>query len=163
MKNEKPETPVMNSTKQQLLRDPNILPTGEVIAKALGEANNVYLKFVSELARRDIQIEWRYYNDGKAWLAKGLYRWTGVRGGENEKTIFWVSIWDGFFKVTIYIPEKSRADVFKLPLDDKVKLMIGDSNQMGNRLKFFPLAFDLSSDEMLEAVYTLADFRKCLI
>lgn len=162
MKNEKPETPVMNSTKQQLLRDPNILPTGEVIAKALGEANNVYLKFVSELARRDIQIEWRYYNDGKAWLAKGLYRWTGVRGGENEKTIFWVSIWDGFFKVTIYIPEKSRADVFKLPLDDKVKLMIGDSNQMGNRLKFFPLAFDLSSDEMLEAVYTLADFRKRL-
>ena len=162
MKNEKPETPVMNSTKQQLLRDPNILPTGEVIAKALGEANNVYLKFVSELARRDIQIEWRYYNDGKAWLAKGLYRWTGVRGGENEKTIFWVSIWDGFFKVTIYIPEKSRADVFKLPLDDKVKLMIGDSNQMGNRLKFFPLAFDLSSDEMLEAVYTLADFRKSL-
>lgn len=162
MKNEKPETPVMKSTNQQLLRDPNVAPTGEVIAKALGEANNAYLKFIDELARHDIQIEWRYYTDGKAWLAKGLYRWTGVRGCANEKTIFWLSIWDSFFKVTIYIPEKSRADALILPLDDKVKLMIGDSKQMGNRLKFFPLAFDLSSDEVLETVYTLADFRKSL-
>ena len=162
MDNRETEIEDMQSTKKQLLRNPDIEPSSDVIAKALGESNNAYIKFISELASHDIHLEWRYYNDGKSWLAKGLFKWTGARGGKNEKTVFWLSIWDGFFKVTIYIPEKSRADVFKLPLDDKVKLMIGDSNQMGNRLKFFPLAFDLSSDEMLEAVYTLADFRKSL-
>lgn len=119
------------------------------------------MKFVNKLAFRDIQLEWRYYTDGKAWLAKGLYKWTGVRGGQNETTIFWLSIWDGFFKVTIYVPEKARVDACNLPLDNKVKLIIADLKRMGN-LKVFPIVFDLCSDEMFEAVFSLADFRKSI-
>jgi len=118
-------------------RNPDIQPSSDVIAKALGESNNAYIKFINELAGHDIHLEWSYYNDGKAWLAKGLFKWIGVRGGQNETTVFWLSIWDGFFKVTIYVPEKARADVFSLPLDNKVKLMIADSKQMG-KLKNFP-------------------------
>ena len=158
MDNKKSETEVMKSTKQ-LLRNPDIDPSSEVIAKALGESNKAYIKFINELANHDIQLEWRYYNDGKAWLAIGLYKWTGVRGGQNKTTVFWLSIWDGFFKVTIYFPEKSRADVLSLPLDNEVKLMISDSRQMG-KLNYFPLVFDLRSDEMFEAVFMLSDFRK---
>jgi hypothetical protein len=160
MDNKKSETEVMKSTKQ-LLRNPDIDPSSEVIAKALGESNKAYIKFINELANHDIQLEWRYYNDGKAWLAKGLYKWTGVRGGQNKTTVFWLSIWDGFFKVTIYFPEKSRADVLSLPLDNEVKLMISDSRQMG-KLNYFPLVFDLRSDEMFEAVFMLSDFRKSI-
>jgi len=33
--------------------------------------------------------------------------------------------------VTIYIPEKARADVYSLPLDDEIKQMIRDTEQMG--------------------------------
>ncbi len=143
----------------QLLRNPDIEPSYDVIAQALGEAGSAYIKFIKELASRDIQLEWRYYNDGKAWLAKGLYIWTGVRGGQNEKTVFWLSIWDGFFKVTFYFPEKARAELLNLPLDNTVKQMITSSRQMG-KLKYTPLVFDLCSDEMLEAVLQLADFRK---
>lgn len=161
MKNKKKETEVMKSTKQQLLRNPDIQPSSDIIANALGASNNAYVKFVNELASHDIRLEWRYYTDGKAWLAKGLYKWTGVRGGQNETTVFWLSIWDGFFKVTIYVPEKARADVFNLPLDNEVKLIIADSKQMG-KLKYFPLVFDLCSDEMFEAFFTLADFRKSI-
>jgi len=159
MDNNKPETEVIRSTKEQLLRNPDIEPTSDVIAKALGESNNAYIKFINEIASHDIHLDWRYYNDGKAWLAKGLFKWTGVRGGQNKITVFWLSIWDGFFKVTIYIPEKSRADVLSLPLDNEVKLMISDSRKMG-KLNYFPLVFDLRSDEMFEAVFMLADFRK---
>lgn len=152
----------MKSTKQQLLRSPNIQPTSDVIAEALGEANNAYIKFVNELASHGIELEWRYYNDGKAWLAKGLHKWTGVRGGQNEVTAFWLSIWDSFFKVTIYVPEKARTGALSLPLGDEVKRMIADSKQMGKKLKYFPLVFELHSDEMFELVYTLADFRKSI-
>jgi hypothetical protein len=130
--------------------------------EALGEANNAYVRFLGELASHEIQLEWRYYTDGKAWLAKGLHKRIGVRGNQKEVTVFWLSIWGGFFKVTIYIPEKARADAFNLPLDDEVKQMIADSKQMGNKLKFFPLVFELRSDKMFEAVYTLADFRKSI-
>ena len=149
----------MSSTKKQELRNPDIQPSGLVIAKALGEANKAYIKFVSQLEDHDIKLEWRYYTDGKAWLAKGLYKWTGPRGGQKETTVFWLSIWEGFFKVSIFVPEKVREDVLSLPLDDEIKLMVADSKQMG-KLKYFPLVFDLHSDEMFKAVFSLADFRK---
>lgn len=151
----------MKTNAQQLLRDPAVQPSSDVIAAALGESNRAYRKFIDELAGHAIQLGWRYYNDGKLWLAKGLYQWTGARGRQNETTVFWLSIWDGYFKVTIYIPEKARADVLGLPLDDEVKRMIADARQMG-KLKYFPLVFDLCSDEMFEAVFALADFRKSL-
>ena len=151
----------MGSAKEQLLRNPDIEPSSDVIAQALGAANNAYIKLINELASQDIHLEWRYYNDGKAWLAKGLFKWTGARGGRKETTVFWLSIWDGFFKVTIYVPEKARADVLRLPLGSEVKRMIAESEQMG-KLKFFPLVFNLRSDEMLEEVFLLADYRKSI-
>lgn len=159
MKKQKPETEVMKSTKQQLLRNPDLVPSADAIAKALGLANNAYIKFIRGLASHDIQLEWRYYNDGKAWLAKGLYQWTGIRGGQNITTVFWLSIWDGFFKVTIYLPEQARAEILSLPLDNGVKLLIADSKPMG-KLRSFPLIFDLCSDGMFEAIFSLVNFRK---
>jgi hypothetical protein len=151
----------MKTNKEQMLGNPDIQPTSDVIAKALGEANDAYMKFVQELESHDIQLEWRYYNDGKAWLAKGLYKWTGVRGGQNETTVFWLSIWDSFFKVTIYVPEKARADVFSLPIDDAVKRMMANSKKMG-KLNYFPLVFNLYSNEVFESIFSLADFRKSI-
>jgi len=155
----KREKEAMKSNKEQLLRDPDIEPSSDVIAKALGEADNAYIKFINELTNHDIHLEWRYYNDGKAWLAKGLFKWTGVRGGQNEKTIFWLSIWDGFFKVSFFVSEKARADVLNLPFDNEVKQMIAALQQMG-KLKYLPVVFELCSDELFEAVFLLADFRK---
>jgi len=160
MEKKKLEVEGKESSGQQLLRNPDIQPTEVVIEEALGEANNAYVKFVRKLASHDIQIEWRYYTDGKAWLAKGLYKWTGVRGGQNETTVFWLSIWDSFFKVTIYIPEKSRADVLCLPLHEDVRRMAEKARLMGNRLSYFPLVFDLCSDELFEAIFSLVDFKK---
>ena len=145
--------------KHQLLRDPNVQPTKEVLSEALGEAYAAYVQFVSRLENHEIQLEWRYYTDGKAWLAKGLYKWVGVRGGQNEVTVFWLSIWDGFFRVNIYVPEKSRETILDLPIDHKVKQMIVESNQMG-KLKFFPIVFNLQSDEMFDAVDILLEFKK---
>ena len=63
--------------------------------------------------------------------------------------------------MTIYFPEKSRAYVLSIPLDNEVKLMITASQQMG-KLKSFPLVFDLCSDEMFEAIFLLFDFRKII-
>ena len=151
----------MKTNAEQMLRNHDIEPSSDVIAKALKESNNTYIKFIKELTSHDIYLEWRYYNDGKAWLAKGLFKWKGVRGGQNEKTVFWLSVWDGFFKVSIFVPEKARTDALSLPLDNEVKLMISASQQMG-KLKYFPIVFDLSSDEMFESVFLLADFRKSI-
>jgi len=150
-----------NSGDTQLLRDPVIEPTGEVIAECLGNANGAYIKFVEGLEPLGTEVEWRYYNDGKAWLGKGLYKWTTTRGTEKEMTVFWLSIWDGFFRVSLFIPEKARIDVLILPLKSETKKMIETSKQMG-KLKFFPLVFDLRTDKGFKDIFTLADFRKTI-
>ena len=152
----------MKSNYKKLLRNPDIQPTSDIIAEALQDANDSYIKFLNELANQDIDLEWRYYTDGKAWLGKGLYKWLGVRGGQKVTTVFWLSIWEAFFKITIYIPEKARDDLFSLPLNNTVKQMINDSKQMGNRLKFFPLVFELNSNESFEQIHILFDFKKSL-
>lgn len=110
--------------KTQLLRDESIEPTSETIAEGLGEANSAYIKFTDGLKAYDIQVGWRYYNDGKAWLGKGLYKWTTTRGTEKEVTACWLSIWDGFFRVGMIIPEKARADAMRLPLSEAARKMI---------------------------------------
>ena len=152
----------MKSSDKQLLRNPDIQPTSDIIAEALQDTNDSYIRFLNELANQDIDLEWRYYTDGKAWLGKGLYKWLGVRGGQKVTTVFWLSIWEAFFKITIYIPEKARDDLFSLPLNNTVKQMINDSKQMGNRLKFFPLVFELNSNESFEEIHILFDFKKSL-
>ena len=145
----------------QLLRDANIEPTSEVIAAGLGVANDAYVNFSKKLENHDIELNWRYYNDGKSWLGKGLYKWTTSRGTEKEMTAFWFSVWESFFKVTFYIPEKYRADALRLSLSDEIRQMIEEAKQMG-KLKFFPLVFDLHSDALFEEIFTLIDFRKAL-
>ena len=147
--------------KRQLLRDPDIEPLNEIIAQGLGLANNAYMEFVEQLHSHGVEVEWRYYKDGKAWLGKGVHRWETKRGAQKEITTFWLSIWEGFFKVTIFIPEKYRADALNLPLSDEVKKMIEDAKQMG-KLKFFPLVFDLCSKELFNEIFTLINFRKAL-
>lgn len=151
----------MKTNPEKMLRDPDIQPSSDVIAQALGETNGTYIKFVNELASHGIDLVWHYYNDGKAWLAKGLVKWTGVRGGQKETTAFWLSIWDGLFKLSIFIPEKAYAGLLSLPLDNKVKQMISDSLEM-EKQKYLPLVFDMCSEEMFEAVFMLADFKKSI-
>ncbi len=151
----------MKDTKMQLLRDPGLEPTGHVLSKALEEANAAYIAFLHELECHGIELVWRYYPDGKAWLSKGLISWVGVRGGKKEATVFWLSVWSGFFKVTIYIPEKARGDALQLPLKEQTKQMIVSSPTMG-KLQFFPVVFDVSSTTGFDEMFTLLDFRKSL-
>lgn len=145
----------------QLLRSPDIQLTSDVIAEALGGANEAYVKFCNELASRKITLEWRYYNDGKAWLAKGIYKWTGVRGGQKSMTVFWLSIWEGFFKVTLYFPEKVRDDVLQIPIEETVKERISRSSSLG-KLQFFPIVFDFFAEDHFETLFTLVEFKKTL-
>lgn len=149
----------MKEVNQQLLRNSDVQPTSDVIAEALKEADKAYTQFLNELVDHQIQLEWRYYTDGKAWLAKGLYKWLGVRGGQKVMTVFWLSIWDGFFKVTVYVPEKARGDVLDLPLEDRVKEMIVHSNPLG-KLRSTPIMFELYTNEFFESLFTVIEFKK---
>ena len=148
--------------RQQLLRDPNTEPTAEIIATGLGVAYGAYVKFVKELGDRYgiTLMDWRFYNDGKAWLSKGEYKWTTARGADKVKPIFWLSIWEGLFKVSFFFSVGVRDELRGLPISDETKEVIKNAQPMGKTARFIPLVMDIDSERQLSDVYAIAEFRK---
>lgn len=146
----------------QLLRNPNIEPTDSVLNDSLKDAYPSYLLFLNLLKQIDVDLVWRYYTDGKAWLAKGIYRWTGKKGSDKEMSVFWCSIWNGFFKIVIYIPEDKREDILNLPIDDNLKIKIREIKRMGETFRTLPIVFDIHSNEELESILKIIVYKKGL-
>lgn len=149
------------SKENQLLKDSEVKPTEEMIASGLGLANDVYIKFIDRLRHNNITLmEWRYYNDGKAWLSKGEYNYLTARGTSKVKPIFWLSIWDGFFKVSFNFSKKTKDKLISLPISQKTKELIKNTKPNGNTMKFLSVIFDVKDEEQLEDIYILSEFRK---
>ena len=145
----------------QLLRDPNIEPTREVIAEGLGAAYETYSLFISGLGKYDITLmDWRFYNDGKAWLSKGEYKWTTPRGTNKVKPIFWLSIWDGFFRIAFFFSASVQAELQGLQISQETIDLIKNAKPMGKTMRFLPVVLDIKSIQQLDDVYNLAQFRK---
>ena len=146
-------------TEQQLLRNPDIAPTSDVLAAALGNAYETYRRFTDMLDALEIQPEWRYYNDSKAWLGKGLYKWKSPRGTSKEKTVFWLSIWDGFFRLSFFISEKRWESLQNLQLSDSAKEAISGAKKIG-KLKFYSVIFSVRIGESFSDFSALIEFQK---
>jgi len=108
-------------------------------------------------------MDWRYYQDGKAWLSKGEYKWTTTRGTNKVKPIFWLSLWEGFFKVSFHFSEKVRTQLLSLPISEETKEAIYKAPTNGTKMKFFSVIFDVASDSSLNDIYVLVNFRKSFI
>jgi len=147
--------------KEQLLRNPKIQPTNEIIAEGLGATYKAYTKFIIELEQYGITLmDWRFYNDGKAWLSKGEYKWTTSRGTNKVKPIFWLSIWSGFFRVAFFFSFDIKEELLELPISQNAKEIIKGAEPMGKTMRFLPTIFDISDEEQLNDLYILSAFRK---
>jgi hypothetical protein len=78
------------------LTDPGAFPSEELIGEKLGRAKAAYAAVFGFLgsAFPEIRGEWKYYNDTKCWLLKAPLK---------GKTVFWLSVVPGFFRVTFYL------------------------------------------------------------
>lgn len=149
------------NNKKQLLLDANVIPTPEIISDGLGSANKVYINFIVEIKEYGVSLmDWRYYNDGKAWLSKGEYKWSTSRGTDKVKPIFWLSIWEGFFKVSFFFAQKSLDELLALPISSNTKQSIRETVINGKPSRFIPVIFDIDKQEQLDDVYILIKLRK---
>lgn len=57
---------------EMLLRDAEIFPSDRVLKDTLGDVYDVLESFLATITNEAylLSFEWRYYNDGKAWLCK---------------------------------------------------------------------------------------------
>ena len=135
--------------KEQLLKDPEIFPSEEVLENEFGSWYPVYKEFLDTIESEKFKLspEWRFYKDGKAWLCKISYR---------KKTVVWLSAWGGYFKLGFYFTEKSGAGIKELNINGELKKNY-ESNRPIGRLK--PLVAEISRISQLDDIYTLLKYK----
>ena len=135
-----------------LLRDPQISPEKEVLEKALGEGFMVFDELVKKITGEPFGLEtdWNYYKDGKAWLCKVRYK---------KKTIFWLSVWDNFFKTTFYFTEKTGAGIANLEIDEELKESFKNSRNIG---RLIPLTISMKSMEQIGDLIKILQYKKSI-
>jgi len=136
----------------QLLREKDILPTMEVLEYALGESFPTYSELMGIITNPEFGLvtQWHYYNDGKAWLCKVSYK---------KKTVFWLSVWDKFFKVGFYFTEKNCSGVLTLDIEKEIKKDFVQRKSIG---KLMPLSINVNSREQIADVLKIIGYKKSL-
>jgi hypothetical protein len=135
-----------------LLNDKNIPVTDEVLKQTLGGAYQAYSEMMKSITSDDYGLVpgWRYYNDGKAWLCKVVFK---------KKTIFWLSVWDGWFKTSFYLVERHLGGVFDLDIDESIKEELRNAKTFGT---LHPVVLRISKPEQLKDLLTLVGYKKGL-
>lgn len=129
----------------QLLKDPEQAPDDRLFRQILNqEVFLIHQKMKQIFDEYGLLTEWRYYNDGKAWL------WKVTR---KTKTIVWISLWEDFFKSSFYFTEKTRLGIDKLEISDGIKSTFTEVKPMG---KLVPLILDIQNIDELN------DFEKII-
>lgn len=131
---------------EQILKDPQIYPSNEIIKKSLTNNFDIYLKFIEKIEVLNLNIEWRYYNDGKVWLGKIL---------NKKKNIGWLSIWNSGFKVSIFFTEKTINDFNNLNINNNIKSLI-DKKHIG---KLIPLIILVNNENIINDIVTILEYK----
>jgi hypothetical protein len=134
-----------------LLKDPDTFPDENVLKGVLKSSYPVYQTFMTTVTGEpfDLEPHWRFYKDGGAWLCKVAFK---------KKTIFWLSIWDGFFKTTFYFTEKNGAGIAELNVDQKLKDIFNTGKWIG---KLKPLTVNIEHADQINDVLKIVDYKKC--
>lgn len=135
-----------------LLNDPAIPPSPEVLQNALGASYTGYEKTLAAITGEPYGLvpEWRYYNDGKAWLCKMVFK---------KKTIFWLSVWDGFFKAGFYFVERHLEGIYELGIDESIKQELKKAKPFGT---LFPVTLSIKKPDQIGDLLSIIDYKKSL-
>jgi len=137
----------------QLLRDAEITPTMDVLENIVGkDIFSVYEKIYKTITSSEFELnpEWNFYKDGKAWLCKVSYK---------KKTVFWLSVWDTGIKTGFYFTEKTRSGVLELAINDEIKQRFESVKLIG---KLIPLTLVVENEAQLDDLKKLIVYKKAL-
>jgi hypothetical protein len=135
-----------------IFKDPEIFPTNKLVEDVLGDSYQAYVELIDAVTGPDLGLvpEWRYYNDGKAWLCKVCYK---------KKTIFWLSVWDKYFKTAFYFTDRNSKDISELEIDIKIKEAFSNAPHYG---KLVPLVFNMQNSGQIEDMIKVVRYKKSL-
>lgn len=132
--------------------DKNRPPTEESILAALGRASSAWELLFERIHAEhpDLSESWRYYADGKSWLLKV---------SRKAKTVFWLSVEQGSFRVGFYFPDRLTEKLLASDLSAARKAEIRSSAPMG---KLRPVSVSFGSQRGVRDVLTLISLKQSL-
>jgi hypothetical protein len=133
-----------------ILKDKNVFPDSEVLRKALNDDFEIFQELETTVTNDANKIagEWRYYNDGKAWIYKAQYK---------KKTVFWLSVISTGFIVTFYFNEKNYEGIFDLPIDNAIKDNFRNIELVG---KLRPLQISVKNKNQITDIQEIIEYKK---
>lgn len=134
------------------LKDKQVFPDDEVLNAVLGESFSAYAGLMKTVTGDELGLspQWNYYNDGKAWLCKVVFK---------KKTVFWLSVWEGYFKVAFYFTEKNCDAICGLDIAPEIKQAFMSANHIG---KLIPLVVSVRSSDQLPDLLRIITYKKGL-
>jgi hypothetical protein len=118
----------------------------------LGERFSVLNELVDIITKPEnsLVLDWRYYKDGKAWLCKVSFK---------KKTVFWLSVWAGFFRINFYFNQKNYLGVLDLELTEEIKNNFIKKVDQG---KFIPLSLNVFEKDQIKDILSIIRYKKNL-
>jgi len=133
-----------------VLKDKEVIPTEEVLEEVLGSTYGAFAELNKKMDEMGITPEWKYYNDGKAWLCK-LWR--------KKKNMGWLAALETGFMTTFYFTEKHLEDVARLDVDEELKQTFLRQKPTGKLIAF---QINVTGKEQVEDVLTVLRFKMSL-
>ena len=136
----------------QVLRDPEIFPSKEVLKNILGNVYDVLEELETQITQGDfaLTLDWHYYKDGKSWLGKVCHK---------KKTVFWLSIWEVSFKTTFFFLERHLEGIAALDISEQIKEDFSRIKPVG---KLLPMLIRIDRQEQLADLLKVIEFKKKL-
>ena len=131
----------------KLLQEAEIFPSKEVLKNALGKVFSVLEELETRLTQDEFALtfNWHYYRDSKAWLCKVSHK---------KKTVFWLSVWDGYFKTSFFFLERHMEGIAALEIDENNFTM---KKEWG---KMIPLIFNINNKKQFSDLLKVVEFKK---
>jgi len=129
------------------LADESVYPDEDVLKKVLGKSYSAYCRLLKLYDVLELEYNWRYYKDGKAWLCKVQ---------KKKKTIVWMSAWKGYMQATVYFPEKYIDEVYKLEISSEMLDKIRQTKKTGKSL---PCIFEIRNITVLDDIKKTIEFK----
>jgi hypothetical protein len=107
-----------------ILNNKDQYPEDDIIFSHIAETKSLWIALFDMIqsAYPDLTKEWRYYNDGKSWLLKVT---------KKKKTIFWLGVYDGYFKITFYFTDKAEQDIENSHIVSELKKQFKNGKRYG--------------------------------
>jgi hypothetical protein len=126
-----------------------VYPADDIIFALLGKTKVFWKSMLEDIETRypGSAGEWNFYNDGKRWLFKMVYR---------KKTVFWASVLKDAYRITFYLSKKGEPLVENSDIPDTVKEEFRNAKPYG---AIRPLTLIVRSQDEIEIIKKAIDIK----